>query len=117
MLDTIAAAGVDDCHVAVAVTFWEVPSDSVAVAVNWFVCGIAVRDIVPLMAIEDSVSIVAAGAGVVGEGADDPPHAAVRRSAERKALLSIAPLDSVARTCASTRGRAAVPIFIRPLGG
>jgi hypothetical protein len=32
--DTVATLELEDCHVAVAVTFWVVPSEKVAVAVS-----------------------------------------------------------------------------------
>ena len=37
VLDTVAAEGFDECHVAEVVTFLVVPLESVAVAVSWLV--------------------------------------------------------------------------------
>jgi hypothetical protein len=75
--DTVITDWLEDCHVAVLVTFCVVESDMVAVAVNWLVCPTALNDAVPVTAIDATV----AGDGAVGAGVDDePPHPAAAKT-------------------------------------
>jgi hypothetical protein len=75
------------CHAAVADTFCVVPSEKVAVAVNWTVWPMLAKSVEPFTATDDTVGDVGDEGDEGDEGAveldDEPPHDHETTSATR----------------------------------
>jgi hypothetical protein len=83
--DTVATNGFDDDHIARVLTSWRVPSDSVALAINWVVRLPPLREGFPVMETEVTV-----GLGLAGVGLEDPEQAtAAMRNANTNTRFSM----------------------------
>jgi hypothetical protein len=108
LVETLAIDALEDCHVAMAVTFCVEPLDNVAVAVSCTVCPALVRGVTPLTVIDDTAGDGAEG--FAGELAQDHVHTMVRST--RKKFGSFIALSALGFIALSALGRSLLLIGV-----